>query len=97
MLNCTADMDLATQDLALRTWDYLLRRDDETTARSPAGSVFRPLVLTLSLGRRDNSPRWKEVVEPKAGRFTHHLELRSEDEIDGEVRSWIREAWDGAG
>jgi Domain of unknown function (DUF5655) len=55
-----------------------------------------PLVLTLSLHRRDDSPRWKEIVEPKAGRFTHHLELRSEDEIDGEVRSWIREAWEGA-
>lgn len=40
-----------------------------------------PLVLTLSLRRRDDSPRWKEIVQPYPGRFTHHLELRSEMEI----------------
>ena len=51
-----------------------------------------PLVLTLSLRRRDPSPRWKEVVEPYPGRFTHHLELRSPAEIDGEVCAWLEEA-----
>jgi hypothetical protein len=56
-----------------------------------------PLVLTLSLQRRDSSPRWKEVVEPTPGRFTHHLELRSAADIDGEVRSWLQEAWAAAG
>ena len=56
-----------------------------------------PLVLTLALRRRDGSPRWKEVVEPAKGRFTHHLELRSPDEIDAEVRAWLTEAWSGAG
>jgi hypothetical protein len=56
-----------------------------------------PLVLTLALRRRDASPRWKEVVEPAKGRFTHHLELRSVDEIDDEVHSWLLEAWDAAG
>jgi hypothetical protein len=29
-----------------------------------------PLVLTLSLRRRDASKRWREVVEPARGRFT---------------------------
>lgn len=52
-----------------------------------------PLVLTLALRRRDTSPRWKEVVEPVPGRFTHHLELFSVEEIDDEVRGWLREAW----
>ena len=52
-----------------------------------------PLVLTLSLQRRDLSPRWKEVVEPTSGRFTHHLELYSATEVDDEVRSWLEEAW----
>jgi hypothetical protein len=52
-----------------------------------------PLVLTLALTRRDVSPRWKEVVEPAPGRFTHHLELYSMDQIDDEVCQWLKEAW----
>jgi hypothetical protein len=52
-----------------------------------------PLVLTLSFPHRDASPRWKEIVEPAPGRFTHHLELWSAGDIDEEVRDWLREAW----
>ncbi len=55
-----------------------------------------PLVLTVGLRRRDDSPRWKEIVEPARGRFTHHLELHSESEIDDEVRCWLQEAWEAA-
>jgi len=55
-----------------------------------------PLVLTINLNRRDESPRWKEVIEPRPGRFTHHLELRSTEDIDCEVLNWIREAWSQA-
>lgn len=56
-----------------------------------------PLVLTVGLRRRDGSPRWKEVVQPAPGRFTHHLELRSSDEVDDDVRGWLEEAWGIAG
>lgn len=56
-----------------------------------------PLVLTVGLHRRDPSPRWKEVVEPAPYRYTHHLELRSPEEVDDEVRAWLREAWELAG
>ncbi len=52
-----------------------------------------PLVLTLSFRHRDASPRWKEIVEPAPGRFTHHLELYSASDIDDEVRAWLQEAW----
>jgi hypothetical protein len=52
-----------------------------------------PLVLTLAFTARDPSPRWKEIVEPAPGRFTHHLELNSESEIDDEVRCWLLKAW----
>lgn len=52
-----------------------------------------PLVLTLSLRRKDLSPRWKEIVEPAPGCFTHHLELSSPAEIDDDVCAWLREAW----
>ena len=55
-----------------------------------------PLVLTLGFRYRDPSPRWKEIVEPHPGRFTHHLELHSAAEIDGEVCSWLRAAWEAA-
>ena len=43
------------------------------------------LVLTLALSRKDQYSRWKEIVEPVKGRFTHHLELHSIDEIDDQV------------
>ena len=56
-----------------------------------------PLVLTVDLHRPDESPRWKEVVEPRPGRFTHHLELRSVTDVDAEVLGWLREAWEQAG
>ena len=56
-----------------------------------------PLVLSVSLRRRDGSPRWREVVEPYPGRFMHHLELRDPGEIDAEVRGWLAEAWESAG
>jgi len=56
-----------------------------------------PLVLTLGFRQRDDSPRWKEIVEPAAGRFTHHLELYSTKDIDAEVRKWLRAAWIDAG
>lgn len=55
-----------------------------------------PLVLTMSFAKRDNSRRWKEIVELAPGRFTHHLELHTESEIDDEVRCWLQETWEAA-
>lgn len=52
-----------------------------------------PLVLSVSLRRRDESPRWKEVVEPAKGRFMHHLELWDVADVDEEVRGWVAAAW----
>jgi hypothetical protein len=56
-----------------------------------------PLVLSIALPRQDRSPRWKQVVEPSPGRFMHHLELHDPAELDGEVGTWLRQAWDAAG
>jgi hypothetical protein len=56
-----------------------------------------PLVLTLSFRTRDPSPRWKEIYEAAPGRFTHHLELYSVNEVDDQVCGWLREAWSAAG
>jgi hypothetical protein len=55
-----------------------------------------PLVLTVSFSRRESSPRWKEIVQPAVGHFTHHLELHSLSSIDDEVRNWLHQAWDEA-
>lgn len=55
-----------------------------------------PLVLTLVFTMRIDSPRWKEIVEPKPGSFTHHLELYTPADIDDEVRGWLRAAWEAA-
>ncbi len=55
-----------------------------------------PLVLSVSMRRRDESPRWKEIVEPYPGRFMHHLELFAADKIDREVQKWLLAAWEAA-
>jgi hypothetical protein len=61
-----------------------------------AGDVA-PLVLSIALPRRIRSKRWKEVVEPRPRQFMHHLELWNVDDVDEEVRAWLREAWEAAG
>lgn len=56
-----------------------------------------PLVLTFSFHRRDASPRWKEIVQTTSRRYTHHLELYALDDLNDEVRNWLKEAWLTAG
>lgn len=55
-----------------------------------------PLVLSLALPQRDASPRWKEIVEPRPGRFMHHLELNFVADVDDEVGRWLHAAWQAA-
>lgn len=50
------------------------------------------LVLSIALGRQDDSARWKEVAHPTAQHWIHHLEVGVVDEIDAEVAGWLREA-----
>ena len=56
-----------------------------------------PAVLSIALPRRIDSGRFKEVVNPSPGMWMHHLELRTVDELDGEVAGWLREARQAAG
>lgn len=67
-----------------------------TPGRHLRGDVS-PLVLSVYLRRRDASPRWKQVVEAAPGRFTHHIELRTADDVDDAVRRVLAEAWREAG
>ncbi len=54
-------------------------------------------IISVVLGRRDGSPRWKEVVHPSPAHWMHHLEVRDATEVDDEVAGWLREAADQAG
>ena len=65
--------------------------------RQYLGPRGAPLVLSVLLPERDPDPRWKEVVEPRPGVFVHHLELHVTGDLDQQVRSWIRRAYDAAG
>jgi hypothetical protein len=60
------------------------------------GRRTAPLVLTVFLSWRDGSSRWKQIVEPASGRFTHHLELYDTADVDDEVRGWLHQAWEAA-
>lgn len=55
------------------------------------------VVLSIALGRRDNSPRFKEVVHPSSKHWLHHLEIDDPAAVDLEVAAWLREAFDRAG
>ncbi len=55
-----------------------------------------PLVLTLSFPTRDASPRWNEITEAGPNRFTHHLELYRKEDVDDDVRRWLRATWEQA-
>ena len=50
------------------------------------------ITLTIALGRRLDSTRIDGVVEPYPGRWTHHLMIGSEEDLDEEVLGWLREA-----
>ena len=61
--------------------------------RAPASEV----VLSIALGRAEDSLRFKEIVRPSRRHWMHHLDLRDVAEIDDEVVGWLREAYDRAG
>lgn len=56
-----------------------------------------PAVLSIALPTERASPRWKQVAHPSPHVWMHHLELRRPDEVDGEARAWLGEAYDNAG
>lgn len=63
---------------------------------TPSRWLYRPpdtVVLSIALGRELRSPRFEHVVERAPGRWMHHLEVRSVDEVDDEVGAWLADAW----
>jgi Domain of unknown function (DUF5655) len=55
------------------------------------------VVLSIALGRHDDSPRFKEVAHPSPKHWIHHLEVGEIDEVDEEVAAWLTEAAERAG
>ncbi len=54
------------------------------------------ITVTLGLNRREGSPRIDQVSEPYPGRWTHHLVIGAEEEIDDELMAWVHEAYNFA-
>ena len=50
------------------------------------------ITVTFGLSYRKDSPRIDVATEPYPNRWTHHVMVGSEEEIDTELMSWIREA-----
>ena len=51
------------------------------------------VVVTVGLSRQMESSRVAVAVEPYPGRWTHHILVRTPEEIDGELLAWIDEAY----
>lgn len=54
------------------------------------------ITVTFGLGYRVDSPRIDGAVEPYPNRWTHHVTVAGEAELDGELMDWLREAHDFA-
>ena len=50
------------------------------------------MTVTFGFSYRKDSPRIDVATEPYQNRWTHHIIVGSEEEIDGELMGWIREA-----
>ncbi len=54
------------------------------------------LILSFGLSHRLASPRVAVATEPYPNRWTHHLIVSEEGQLDEEVMEWLREAHDFA-
>ena len=50
------------------------------------------MTVTFGLSYRKDSPRIDAATEPYPNRWTHHVMVGSEEEIDIKLMGWIREA-----
>jgi hypothetical protein len=51
------------------------------------------IVLTFGLGRQIVHSKIVQSVEPRPGRWTHHVMIEQEADLDVEVRGWLAEAY----
>ncbi len=51
------------------------------------------VMLSIGLPGPVQSPRMLHVTEAAPGRWMHHMMLRTADDLDDEVRTWLEQAW----
>jgi hypothetical protein len=51
------------------------------------------VTLSFVLDHQVNDPRIVESVEPRPGRWTHHVVIENETDLDVPVEGWLREAY----
>lgn len=51
------------------------------------------ITLTFSLDREVRHPKIVEAVEPRPGKWTHHILIDALEDIDDEVRGYLKEAY----
>ena len=59
------------------------------TKKRPENSI----TLTFDLGRHITHDRIAEAVEPRPGRWTHHVIIEKEEDLDADVQERLREAY----
>lgn len=52
------------------------------------------ILVTFGLGMRVVHDRIAVAVEPYPNRWTHHVVVAGEDEVDNRLMDWLRAAWD---
>ena len=52
------------------------------------------ILVTFGLSHRVEDPRIAVAVEPYPNRWTHHVVVDKPEQIDSQLLSWLREAWD---
>ena len=51
------------------------------------------IVVTIGLSHRLEAPRMDVAVGPSPNRWPHHVLVSGEEQIDGELLDWLKEAW----
>lgn len=51
------------------------------------------LVLTFAVNRHIEDPQIEETVEPYPGRWTHHVIIQEESDLNERVLLWLQEAY----
>ena len=51
------------------------------------------MTISFGLGYRKDSPRIDVATQPYPGRWTNHVPVWEEEQIDSELLTWLREAY----
>ncbi len=52
------------------------------------------LTLTFDLEHKVDHPCIEEAVQPRPGRWTHHVIIEKESDLNDDVKGWLKEAYE---